>query len=233
MTQEEKNKMGTISIETFDNYYTLDKWVVKSVEIWKNEKLTEYNTRDFDLPDNYEIHITTYKYKGPEHYWDVKKIEIYKDGEFYIGFGRDYHSFTTDQFIYLKQTGEDGIEREFIITTSQYMFITIINLTDKIINSDTFGQPKLGAGFCPIKFTYEKEWTWNNDGVEVAEPNELMVEGCYWACPYERYYIKGIDFSKDLKGVFTENNPNVTRTDDEGAPYEDDDSDGDEEEEDE
>lgn len=184
---------GTITEKQFRETYLKD---YEYVAVDTKKLFKEYFDEE-DLPKNYEIEVTVFRCQDKEkHYWNVLLIEIKKDGQPYMSFGRDYSDIDEDQIKYVKQRGDDGVLREFLITTSQYMHTTIINLTDKTMKSYAIGDAEKGYAFCPIKFDF---FSYDLDG---RDRNELEIYGCYWAAPYGTHTIKDIDFTKDLTEKF-------------------------------
>ncbi len=165
---------------------------------------------NFDFPINkYKIIGHLYKYSTDKiKYWDVSSYEILKfnqesnNFEKYIEFGRNYRFMKEDMFVYCIQN-----DKEYIITSSDYQYITIINLTDKEINSYSYGDPDKGYGFCPISIQYFQ----NNDN---NLSNELKVYGCFWGAPYETLIIKNVDLN-NLSNSYNIQNEDIIRIYDE------------------
>ena len=165
---------------------------------------------DFDFPINkYKIIGHAYKYSTDKiKYWDVSSYEILKfnqesnNFEKYIEFGRNYRLMKEDMFVYCIQNN-----KEYIITSSDYQYITIINLTDKEINSYSYGNPDKGYGFCPVSIQYFQ----NKDN---NLSNELKVYGCFWGAPYETLIIKNVDLN-DLSNSYNIKNNDILRIEDE------------------
>ncbi|MCF1193304.1 hypothetical protein LRR18_17070, partial [Mangrovimonas sp. AS39] len=66
-----------------------------------------------------------------------------------------------------------------------YQGQTVVNLNTLETRTFIPEEAKKGHGFCWADYTYNKEH------------NLLVVDGCYWACPYEyRFY----DFSEPMAG---------------------------------
>lgn len=132
------------------------------------------------LPIKYSVKVERFTCKNPEkHYWDQCKVHIYEDSQETIVFSRNYGA---PKAIYVSQNGKD-----FLVTSANYQCVTVINLTDKTIESYTNEEAyRLGGGFCPISFD------WDEGG------NTLEVYGCVWACPYGTYYFKNIDLSNPV-----------------------------------
>lgn len=165
---------------------------------------------DFDFPINkYKIIGHAYKYSTDKiKYWDVSSYEILKfnqesnNFEKYVEFGRNYRLMKEDMFVYCIQNN-----KEYIITSSDYQYITIINLTDKKINSYSYGDPDKGYGFCPVSIQYFQ----NNDN---NLSNELKVYGCFWGAPYETLIIKNVDLN-NLSNSYNIQNEDILRIYDE------------------
>lgn len=133
-----------------------------------------------DLPERYKVTYQQYKCNIPEnHYWKQMEIIVYKDNEHMITIGRNYHSPAIS--IYAQQNNQ-----EFIITSGDYMCITIINLTKGTVESYTDEeQYKTGDVCCPFEFC---EWNENK--------SELIFKGCIWGGPVEKIILKNIDLDK-------------------------------------
>ena len=130
------------------------------------------------------------KYKeGKKKYWDICSYDILKYDEeslefkLYMSFGRNYHSLGKNLIAYVIQNN-----KEFLITSSDYQYLTILNLTDKEIKSYSYGNPNIGAGFCPISIEYFQSSDNNLD-------NKLKVYGCFWGAPCETLIIKNVDLN--------------------------------------
>lgn len=73
-----------------------------------------------------------------------------------------------------------GCKKEYLVCGEDYQGYTIINVTDARVHNFVPDDWLNGTGFCWISHTF------------VPETQELKVEGCFWACPYE---IVTYDFS--------------------------------------
>lgn len=178
------NNNGTISIDEFFKKYKEYK------EIEQIERVPGEYITDFDYPKNkWKIIEHKYKYTGEKKYWDICSYDILKYDEeslefkLYMSFGRNYHSLGKDLIAYVIQNN-----KEFLITSSDYQYLTILNLTDKEIKSYSYGNPNIGAGFCPISIKYFQSSDNNLD-------NELKVYGCFLGAPYETLIIKNVDLN--------------------------------------
>lgn len=129
------------------------------------------------LPIKYSVNVEHFECKNHEkHYWNQCKVHIYENGNEIISFNRNYGA---PKAIYVLQNN-----KEFIVTSADYQCITIVNLTDKTIESYTNEKTyKFGGGFCPISFDWDED------------DNTLEIYGCVWACPYGTYYFENIDLS--------------------------------------
>ena len=195
------NNNGIIDINSFLNKgYS---------EISQIERFPGENITDFDYPNNkWKIIEHKYKYTGEEKYWNICSYDILKYDEessefkIYMTFGRNYHSLGEDLIAYAIQNN-----KEFLITSSDYQYLTILNLTDKEIKSYSYGNPDIGAGFCPISIEYFQSSDNNLD-------NKLKVYGCFWGAPYETLVIKNIDLN-DLSNSYNIQNEDILRISDE------------------
>lgn len=195
------------------------------IKVSSNELIPGTDFDDSCFPENkWRIIENNYRYKDPEaHYWNICSYDILKYNEStneyepYIDFGRNYHTLGYDLLVYVVQKGE-----EFILTSSNYMYLTIINLTRKEIKSYFYGiefknndGKIIKEGFCPVKIIF--------DQISDTE-NKLIVNGCFWAWPYENLTIENVDLN-DLS-CYNFNNENIKR---EYEEIEEDDEDDEEE----
>lgn len=141
----------------------------------------------YGLPSQYQVKYQLYEYNdSTKHYWNQMEINVYKDDELYLTIGRNY-SFIANP-VYAHQNGKD-----FIITSGDYMCITVINLTDRTVESYTDEESyKKGWAYCPTSFNWWDE-----------ETSTLQLEGCVWGGEYEIITFKNVnlenpafDFSK-------------------------------------
>lgn len=133
-----------------------------------------------NLPLEYKINLQVYRHPVKENSWNVQLISIYRNDTLLCSFVRNYHHLP---ILYVKQNDTD-----YLITSSNYQTITIINLSNGEIKSyvdiDDFNY---GCGFCPVYFDWDDE------------DNTLSVEGCIWACPYEIMICENIDLSNPIE----------------------------------
>ena len=128
----------------------------------------------FPLPEKWKVYKTSLQRADRPNTWSILKVEIEKDGEPYIDFIRNYPSLP---LLYVEQN-----EEEFIITSTDYQCITIINLTTKEIKTYAdVDDLKFGGGFCPISFDWDED--------------TLYVNGCIWGCPEETMIAREIDLN--------------------------------------
>ena len=193
-------------------------------EISSNELIPGTDFDDEFFPKNkWKIIEKIYKYNDPNiHYWNICSCDILKYNETtntyepYMEFGRNYHTLGYGLIVYAIQKGE-----EFIITSSNYMYLTIINLTRREIKSYFYGiefknneGKTIKEGFCPVEIKFNQ----SSD-----TENELIINGCFWACPYENLTIKNVDLN-DLS-CYNFNNEKIKREYDDKNIEEDDDED--------
>ena len=145
-----------------------DEWVKSGEEI--EESINS-------LPDQYQVKYQLYKFHDPrKHYWKQIEINVYKNDELFISIGRNYSTMTRS--IFAHQNGKD-----FIITSGDYMCITVINLTDGTTESYTDEEMyKEGRVYCPICFTSWDEGT-----------STLQFKGCVWGGEYYLITFTGVD----------------------------------------
>lgn len=153
----------------------------------------------YNLPPEYIIIKNNYHHMDPNRkYWDMLIIDIWKRNEHLplekiCSFGRNYPSFNA---AYARQNNTD-----YLITSSDYQTITIINLnTGEIKSYADKDCLAIGGGFCPIYFDTDEDY--------------LMIEGCVWGGPMERMHCHDIDFANPTKAF-----NNAEWTDDEDNSY--------------
>lgn len=144
--------------------------------------LEEKIIRIENLPEQYQVKCQYYKCNIPgKHYWNQLELNVYKNNELVVTVGRNYHS--PAHSVYATQNGQ-----EFIITSGDYMCITIINLTKGTAESYTWEERYTeGGAYCPISF---KEWD--------EEESELSFIGCVWACPDEIVTFEDVNLDNPI-----------------------------------
>lgn len=152
--------------------FDLDLWeMYKTFRIRKRLK----KCTDFKVPTKWSFKISYYRYKGNDYpFWDQSKIDIYNDKKLYMTFYRNYGK--EPSMGYAVQNG-----KEYLITSEDYMCITIINLTDKKINSY-----KIGNELCPLEFSVTHT---------LDNKIDVRVFGCVFAGPYIYFDLNNIDLS--------------------------------------
>ena len=148
-----------------------DEWVKSGEEI--EESINS-------LPDQYQVKYQLYKFHDPrKHYWNQIEINVYKNDELFISIGRNYSTMTRSIFVH--QNGKD-----FIITSGDYMCITVINLTDENVESYTDEEMyKEGGAYCPLCFISWDEKT-----------STLQFKGCVWGGEYYKITFKDVNLEK-------------------------------------
>lgn len=143
----------------------------------------ETQIRVRDLPDEYRVCFQKYKYAliQKRNIRGVLKINVYKNDELISSISRNYPDLV--QPLYVRQN-----DKEFLITSGDYMCITIVNLTDKTVESYTDeSRYKFGCAICPIGSI-----DWDED------ESSLQFEGCVWGGPYEMITFENIDLSNPV-----------------------------------
>lgn len=153
-------------------------WIKVNTETkgYVNIKHKEFckNSADFE----YTAIKESYRYADNKvNYWNQLKIIILKNGKNYMSFNRNYPS--VPHLAYAKM--RNG--KEYIITSGDYQCLTIVNLTEKKIESYCLGDYDKGWGFCPTSIDVEK----NEDGTI-----DLRIEGCYWGGEDQWFKIERI-----------------------------------------
>lgn len=129
-----------------------------------------------NLPDNYKVTKTVYTNLINKSIWNVIKLKIYKNNKLLTTVNRNYPDEADS--VYVKQNNS-----EYLITSGDYMCITVVNLTTNVVKSYTNDKMyKIGAAFCPYDFDYED--------------NTLIVTGCVWGGDEETYYFHNVNFNK-------------------------------------
>jgi hypothetical protein len=132
-------------------------------EYFKDEYLD--SVRVAETFGDYTLQISSYKIG--EHYWNYTKGTVLKHGEVITEVKRNYSAFP-----YLFVHHKNG--NDYLLCGEDYQGYTIVNLTTKQTKIYAPGSMLNGAGFC-----------WADIHGYDEDDDTLMVEGCYWACPYE------------------------------------------------
>lgn len=146
------------------------------------EKGDETPISVYGLPHQYRVNYQLYKYNDPDkHYWNQMEIKIYKDDELFLTLGRNYGSIANP--VYAHQNGKD-----FLITSGDYMCITVVNLTDGTVESytdeDCYNK---GWAYCPTSFSWWDE-----------ETSTLQLEGCVWGGEFEIITFRDLDLENPM-----------------------------------
>lgn len=125
----------------------------------------------------YELRIT-YQKTG-KNSWNHSKGKIYNDGKLIAEICRNYCSFP---FLFI-EAHPNG--HSYLICGEDYQGQTVIELDTGKRRDYLPDSAKQGFGFCWANYEFYKE------------AQILVVDGCFWACPYEfRFY----DFSDPMNG---------------------------------
>lgn len=131
-----------------------------------------------NLPEQYKVIKTEYRNVLSEDVWNVIRLKIYKEHKLFATVNRNYPSEA--ESVYVKQG-----KNEYLVTSGDYMCITVVNLTTGEVKSYTDEEKyQVGAAFCPYAFDYD-------DGT-------LFVTGCVWGGWEETYCFPNVDFSNPV-----------------------------------
>lgn len=137
-----------------------------------------------EMPERYRVEVSEYETGGNS--WHVLKIRVIdtKDNRV-VDIKRNYSSVA---YRYCEQRGKG-----YLITGEDYQGFTIVDLEKMESASYVPEAAKEGNGWCPLDFL-----DWNED------KNELVVEGCFWACPYTKRIYEAFDFENPDFDMYTE-----------------------------
>lgn len=141
----------------------------------KNERI---DTRKEHLSPSGRYKLVVSKFQTKPGSWDYSQGKVYAIGsDEPIGtIQRNYGAFP---FLFI----EDHEGHDYLVGGENYQGQTVIQLdTGKKVNNLSHGHEK-GFGFCWSSYEFNKQH------------KMLVVDGCYWACPYE---IKLFDFSDPI-----------------------------------
>src|SRR5277367_6210361 len=140
-------------------------------------------TREFVSPSGrYKLMVESYS--TGERSWNYTRGLFYRDGELIADVKRNYSSFP---FCWLEghPSGHD-----YVICSEDYQGVSVIELdTGRRVDYIPEDAAK-GWGFCRAAY-----YPFPND------PTKIMVEGCFWACPYE---LRVADISDPMVLPWTE-----------------------------
>ena len=144
---------------------------MSEIDRWGEDRLMPDSTRE-ELSPSGRYRLLLRYYDQGKGYWSYSRGTVYRvsDGELVCDIKRNYSSFFND---FLEKDGQ-----EWLISGRSYMGQTIVNL-------DTAKEYEHKGQFC---------WTRTHLS---PDQNLLLVEGCYWAAPYE---IKAFDFRDPSQG---------------------------------
>lgn len=140
-------------------------------DLWKPEN---------KLPDKDELYTSpsgkyslTIQYFGTgKDTWSVTK-GIVCSNDVIAEVKRNYHYF------WFEWVEDHPNGKDYLLCGEDYQGYTVVDLMDGLVHNYLPESAKQGAGFCWI-------------GVDGSEKTKLVVEGCYWAFPYE---VVEYDFS--------------------------------------
>jgi hypothetical protein len=133
-----------------------------------SEKARKKNAQRIVYYQDYRLEIDYY-FQG-KGYWDYSRGRVYdsRDGNLIADIKRNYGSFLN-----LFLTHPNG--NRYLLCGKDYQGYTCVNLTERQIHDFLPPEAKDGLGWCWVEPSYDP-----------LDPLKLVVEGCYWAAPYER-----------------------------------------------
>jgi hypothetical protein len=127
----------------------------------------------------YRIMVKYYA-SGQDGCWDYSGADVFCGERLVCKINRNYASFWFHWIIAHPATGHD-----YILCGEDYQGYNVIDLTTGINYAYLPKAVSIGAGWCWI---YVIDFN--------SETMQLVVDGCHWACPYERLTL---DFSNPAK----------------------------------
>ena len=164
------------------NYQVADQYEREIDEFIKGERISDVYTVSsedlafYEFPEGWSIDVAKIGSKGCLY------IQI-KHPTGSINYTRNYYGLGA--LCYARQN-----DQEFIICSTDYQCITIINVTTG--ERHTYADIEAvedGFGFCPV----EARWD--------AEDNRLFIVGCIWAFPYEQMVCDIPDLNHPEEGL--------------------------------
>lgn len=164
------------------NYTIADHYETEINEFIKGERIS----------DVYTVAQSDLEYYGFPEGWSIDVARIAPKGCLYVqikypngmvNYSRNYYGLGA--LCYAKQN-----EQEFVICSTDYQSITIINVTTG--ERHTYADIEAvedGFGFCPV------EARWSED------TNRLFIVGCIWAFPYEEMVSEIPDLNHPEAGL--------------------------------
>lgn len=126
--------------------------------------------------ERYRLEVVNVPSEKPG-YSDTSVGRVYEGERLIATVRRNYHSF---QFAFVEDHPSGG---DYMVCGEDYQGQTVVNLKTGEVKSYVPEAAKHGVGFC-----------WVN--AELSPDNSmLLVDGCYWACPYEVWVV---DFSDPM-----------------------------------
>jgi hypothetical protein len=148
---------------------------------WSDDK-RQKDEETIQLSDKYTLTIQTYK-QG-EQYWSYTRGLIKTSaGELIFDIKRNYSDFWY-KFI------EHFNGNDYLLCGEDYQGYNILNLTTKQNHKYISEDADKGFGFC---------WT---EVIPSPGNKKIMVEGCIWACPYQKKIYDFTDPDKPLVELF-------------------------------
>lgn len=137
----------------------------KKLEKFFVGKTFDTATTHFSKLKNY--FLTVHRYKTKKGCWNYTRgIVETKDGATLADIKRNYSAFP---FLFI--THPNG--KDYLVCGEDYQGYTIVNLTDETTKTFIPEGWLKGVGFCWASYKFDEE------------NKNLIVDGCYWAFPYE------------------------------------------------
>jgi len=124
----------------------------------------------------YELHIT--RHSTGENSWNYSKAKVYRDGTLVTEVCRNYGAFP---FLFVEghPNGSD-----FLVCGEDYQGQVVVELNTGRLRGLLPEEAKQGHGFCWAEYRFD------------AKSQVVVVDGCFWACPYE---FRFFDFSDPME----------------------------------
>lgn len=132
---------------------------------------------ELSLSGRYKLVISSFKTK--DGCWNYSQGEVYRNSDNKL-LGTVQRNYSAFPFLFI----EDHPRGDFLICGENYQGQTVIDLINEKRKDFLPSTASKGTGFCWASYTYE------------PINQMLIVDGCYWACPYE---TKFFDFSDPME----------------------------------
>jgi hypothetical protein len=150
----------------------------KAKKTWMCRDATATGEAQVEKSDSgkYELHIT--RHSTGKGTWNYSKGKVYREGTLIAEVCRNYGSFP---FLFVEDHPNGN---SYLVAGEEYQGQVVIELNTGRQRGLLPEEAKRGHGFCWASYTFH------------AESQLLVVDGCYWACPYQ---FKLFDFSDPME----------------------------------